>query len=260
MENRSRLIWKMKNTADLSRRFPFYSQSTILVPYLGWWLDRDFYGLTGSKGDFDSNYHAGFILPESPVAAGLSHLTPQLFLWTSFVHRIRVSRPYLLFGSGRRRNGAPSRITPNRISQLLLNAVRPISLLTCFIDKRFDLFGVNHPAKRGMNGRCRIGIVRKVHEFCLLYSDFYYSRSEAIGMGAKKCANCAHKSRLTAEFIQCGQVVAFNILILAGLRQGSDRSRVLFYARLKLITLLNGIFQFCQETIHCFDDWRFAHA
>ena len=41
---------------------------------LGWWLDRDLYGLTGSERDLDSDYHAAFILPESPVAAGLSHL------------------------------------------------------------------------------------------------------------------------------------------------------------------------------------------
>src|SRR5208337_853767 len=41
----------------------------LIVSYLGWWLDRDLYGLTGSESDLDSD-HAGFILPESPVPAG----------------------------------------------------------------------------------------------------------------------------------------------------------------------------------------------
>src|SRR5208283_2836003 len=44
---------------------------------LGWWLNRDFYGLTGSEANCDSDNHAVFILPESPVTAGLSHLTPK---------------------------------------------------------------------------------------------------------------------------------------------------------------------------------------
>jgi hypothetical protein len=47
---------------------------------LGWWLNRDLYGLTVSKCDLDSNNHADSILPESPVPAGLSHLTPKSFL------------------------------------------------------------------------------------------------------------------------------------------------------------------------------------
>lgn len=41
---------------------------------LGWRFDRDLYGLTGSECDLDSDDHAVFILPESPVAAGLSYL------------------------------------------------------------------------------------------------------------------------------------------------------------------------------------------
>jgi hypothetical protein len=45
---------------------------------LGWWFDRDFYGVTGSECDLDADYHAGFILPESPVPAGLSYLTPKI--------------------------------------------------------------------------------------------------------------------------------------------------------------------------------------
>ena len=50
----------------------------LIVSYvLGWWFDRDFYGMTGSECDLDADRHAGFILPESPVKAGLSHLTPQ---------------------------------------------------------------------------------------------------------------------------------------------------------------------------------------
>ena len=36
----------------------------------GWRFDRDFYGVTGSKCDLDSNNHAGFILPESPLTRG----------------------------------------------------------------------------------------------------------------------------------------------------------------------------------------------
>jgi hypothetical protein len=45
---------------------------------LGWWLDRDFHGLTSSgNSDSDSYRHRCFILPESPAATGLSHLTPK---------------------------------------------------------------------------------------------------------------------------------------------------------------------------------------
>ena len=47
---------------------------------LGWWFDRDVYGVTGSDSDRDADNHAGFILPESPVPAGLSYLTPKSFL------------------------------------------------------------------------------------------------------------------------------------------------------------------------------------
>jgi hypothetical protein len=39
---------------------------------LGWWLNRDFYGVTSSSAvDFDLYSHCCFILPKSPVAAGL---------------------------------------------------------------------------------------------------------------------------------------------------------------------------------------------
>jgi hypothetical protein len=51
---------------------------------LGWWFDRNLYGLTGSKCDLNSDNHVVFILPESPVGAGLSHLTPNL------LHRLRA--------------------------------------------------------------------------------------------------------------------------------------------------------------------------
>jgi hypothetical protein len=44
---------------------------------LGWGLNRDLYGLTSSETDFDSDNHAVFILPESPVRAGLSYLKPK---------------------------------------------------------------------------------------------------------------------------------------------------------------------------------------
>ena len=52
---------------------------TLNVSYdLGWWLDRDFHGLTGSgNANRDSDCHRCFILPESPVHAGLSHLGPK---------------------------------------------------------------------------------------------------------------------------------------------------------------------------------------
>src|SRR5258706_3442721 len=36
---------------------------------LGWWFDRDIYGVTGSESNFNSDYHRCFILPESPVPA-----------------------------------------------------------------------------------------------------------------------------------------------------------------------------------------------
>jgi hypothetical protein len=46
---------------------------------LGWWFDRDFHGVTGSECDLDTDDHAVTILPEGPVHAGLSHLTPKSF-------------------------------------------------------------------------------------------------------------------------------------------------------------------------------------
>jgi len=52
---------------------------------LGWWLDRDLYGLTGSECDLDSD-HAVSILSESPVYAGLSYLTPKSFLRPQGLH------------------------------------------------------------------------------------------------------------------------------------------------------------------------------
>lgn len=57
------------------------ADGALCVSYvLGWWFDRDLYGVTGSECDLDADYHAGFILPESPVDAGLSYLTPKSFL------------------------------------------------------------------------------------------------------------------------------------------------------------------------------------
>ena len=47
---------------------------------LGWWFDRDIYGVTGSDSDRDSD-HAGFILSKSPVDAGLSYFTPKSSNW-----------------------------------------------------------------------------------------------------------------------------------------------------------------------------------
>ena len=52
----------------------------VFVKDLRWWFDRDVYGVTGSDSDCDSDNHAGFILPESPVPAGLSYFTPKSFL------------------------------------------------------------------------------------------------------------------------------------------------------------------------------------
>lgn len=71
----------------------------LIVSYdLRWWFDRDFYGVTGSECDLDADYHAGFILPESPVPAGLSHLTAKsifcaLVLSRHFFGYIRLSNP-----------------------------------------------------------------------------------------------------------------------------------------------------------------------
>src|SRR5579862_286925 len=49
----------------------------LIVSYaLGWGLNRDNYGLTVSKANLNREFHADSILSESPVAAGLSHLTP----------------------------------------------------------------------------------------------------------------------------------------------------------------------------------------
>jgi hypothetical protein len=66
---------------ELNPAYGFRPQTGRRVSYaLGWRFDRDLYGLTGSECDFDSDYHAAFILPESPVAAGLSYFKPKLFL------------------------------------------------------------------------------------------------------------------------------------------------------------------------------------
>ena len=63
-------------------RLTLAGQSGLLLRNcgLGWWLDRDLYGLTVSKRDYYSDSHADFILPESPVPAGLSPLVPKSFL------------------------------------------------------------------------------------------------------------------------------------------------------------------------------------
>src|ERR1700692_118968 len=59
---------------------------TLSVSYvLGWWLDRDFHGLTVSEANCDCDRHADFILPESPVAAGLSHLVTKSSLPSQLV-------------------------------------------------------------------------------------------------------------------------------------------------------------------------------
>jgi len=71
----------------------FSRKRALIVSYdLGWWFDRDFHGVTGSECDPDADRHAGFILPESPVAAGLSYLDQKSFL-------LREVRSYL---SGKR--------------------------------------------------------------------------------------------------------------------------------------------------------------
>jgi hypothetical protein len=59
------------------------------VEGLGWWFDRDIYGVTDSgKANRDRDSHAVFILSESPVAAGLSHLGQKSF----FVFPVRNCR------------------------------------------------------------------------------------------------------------------------------------------------------------------------
>jgi hypothetical protein len=76
---------------------------------LGWWFDRDFYGVTGSECDLDADYHAGFVLPESPVDAGLSYLAPKSFLFSGiaqtfcrfFSRQFRVVRLFEAFRSRR---------------------------------------------------------------------------------------------------------------------------------------------------------------
>ncbi len=205
------------------------ADGALFVSYLGWWLDRDLYGLTGSESDLDSD-HAGFILPESPVDAGLSHLTPKSFL-----------------------------VAPNRRSQLLLDAANPISLLTYFIDKRFHLFRLNHPAKCGMDGCRRIRVVGEVHKFRLLDSDSYYSRRESIGVGAEKSANCAYESRFTAEFIQRGQIFSFYIFVLANSRKRLDSSREAHYMFFLLLHNLYRFFEVGHQCVQRRNDWRFRH-
>jgi hypothetical protein len=37
---------------------------------LGWWLDRDFHGLTVSEANCDRYLHADFILSEAPLTRG----------------------------------------------------------------------------------------------------------------------------------------------------------------------------------------------
>jgi hypothetical protein len=75
-------VWMRASSAsELAPPTAGTGSGALIVSYvLGWWLDRDFHGLTVSEANCDCDRHADFILSESPVAAGLSHLTPNLFL------------------------------------------------------------------------------------------------------------------------------------------------------------------------------------
>ncbi len=95
----------------------------LIVSYvLGWWFDRDFHGVTGSECNLDSDNHAAFILPESPVDAGLSLFTPKLslarklvgskFLWLrlTFCDRSAQSRRYSFTSPLVSGDSAPARL------------------------------------------------------------------------------------------------------------------------------------------------------
>ena len=66
------------------------SGADIVSYFLGWWLNRDNYGLTVSKANLNPESHADSILSESPVLAGLSLLKPQSL--SLFPHRGRGDR------------------------------------------------------------------------------------------------------------------------------------------------------------------------
>jgi hypothetical protein len=93
---------------ELSPALPVSAGSGALsVSYeLGWWLDRDHYGLTVSKVDLNGESHADSVLPESPVTAGLSHFTPKSFFSLRLIQTEAFLRSQALFGfCGSTRNG-----------------------------------------------------------------------------------------------------------------------------------------------------------
>jgi hypothetical protein len=136
---------------------------------LGWWFDRDFHDVTGSKCDLDSN-HAVSILPESPVAAGLSHLTPKSFLIpTGYPVAETRATAQLLQGmvSGERRGQRFCRSViakhPHsekigiRIDRRPLGQFKhaPIGRLAVFGRPSFNFFIAQHSLKCRMAGRQR---------------------------------------------------------------------------------------------------------
>ena len=117
------------------------SGALIVSDVSGWGLDRDNYGLTVSKANLDGEFHAGSILPEGPVAAGLSHFRPQSFLLLGHHSGERTSLP-----------------TGNPLNPLVRHAnTACVERFRYFL----NLSGIFHSLNRGVHRREEISLRRK---------------------------------------------------------------------------------------------------
>ena len=197
---------------------------------LGWWLDRDLYGLTGSECNLDSQDHAAFILSESPVAAGLSHFTPKSFT-------LRVLQFEALMGS--------------KIGSVFyqLFQFQTISFLAFRVPHFLDFSLFLHAAQRRVNRCHRVGIARQIHNFSKDYQTSNlcrHHRSACNHYGSDSVG----EALFTAEFLKPSQVLILHVFVLACIGKSANSSRIRGDYDVRLLSLPQCVFQFLEQVIN----------
>lgn len=151
---------------------------------LGWGLNRDNYGLTVSKANLNPESHADSILPESPVAAGLSHFTPnsEFILALLQKHGGMIARQMGLHHSFRLAGGEPfpsigPSIRPRYFFDLIL-PMQPFNRVV-YVDQKYSLVGL------------RIEFSKNVPNL--------YRRERPCGIDLQQAANSISKSFFICE-------------------------------------------------------------
>jgi hypothetical protein len=204
---------------------------------LGWWLNRDFYGLTGSEANCDSDFQGCFILPESLcawTAPGLSYLTPNSF-----------EPLQQLFGSG----------TP--LGDDIDGGLATNPFIFAILCLTYQLLILQTP-ECGENYRQLIGVLCQ-RESRVVQLVAYPGWSKFPRLSQYMFDNFCQADRFTAH----GEFGRVNPLLRFIVKKINQRTNDGFYlgdARLGLLSLLNQRTELFQPFINCFCFTRRSHA